>query len=126
MSTLETVRLFLHVLAACIWVGGQLVLGALVPTLRAAGPDVPAAAARAFNKIAWPAFWVLVATGIWNMLAVDVNQTTLGLKLTAVAASGVTAWLHARASTARGRGVYGALTALTALLALLLGIILAG
>ena len=27
----DTVRLFLHVLAATIWVGGQLVLAALVP-----------------------------------------------------------------------------------------------
>ena len=126
MSALDTVRLFVHVLAACVWVGGQLVLGALVPTLRAAGPDVPAAAARAFNRVAWPAFWVLVATGIWNVLAVDVNQTTLGLKLVAVAFSGVTAWQHAHATTPRGRGVYGALTAFFALAALLLGVVLAG
>ena len=34
---LETLRLFLHVLAATIWVGGQLTLAALVPALRAAG-----------------------------------------------------------------------------------------
>jgi putative copper export protein len=126
VSTLDTVRLFVHVLAACVWVGGQLVLGALVPTLRAAGPDVPAAAARAFNRVAWPAFWVLVATGIWNVLAVDVNQTALGLKLVAVAMSGVTAWQHARATTPRARGMYGAQTAFFALLALLLGVILAG
>ena len=32
--TLESLRLFLHVLAASVWVGGQLVLGALVPRLR--------------------------------------------------------------------------------------------
>ena len=42
---LETVRLFLHVLAATIWVGGQLVLAALVPALRRAGSDVPRVAA---------------------------------------------------------------------------------
>ena len=41
-------RLFLHVLAASIWVGGQLVLAGLVPTVRRFGegpdqaPDVPA------------------------------------------------------------------------------------
>jgi hypothetical protein len=30
---------------------------------------VTRAAARRFNQIAWPAFAVLVATGIWNIVA---------------------------------------------------------
>jgi uncharacterized membrane protein len=42
----DTVRLFLHVLAATIWVGGQLILAALVPALRRFGADVLGAAAR--------------------------------------------------------------------------------
>ena len=57
---LETLRLFLHVLAATVWVGGQITLAALVPALRAAGTDVPKAAANAFNRIASPAFGILV------------------------------------------------------------------
>jgi putative copper export protein len=127
---LETVRLFLHVLAATIWVGGQLVLAALVPALRGAGAEVPRLAARAFNRVAWPAFAVLVLTGIWNVVAEGdrgpAYRTTLMIKLTVVAASGVTAFLHARATTRRGMAVFGALTGLTALAALLLGIVLAG
>jgi putative copper export protein len=127
---LETLRLFLHVLAATIWVGGQLVLAALVPALRRAGSDVPRAAARAFNRIAWPAFGVLVVTGIWNIAAEGdrgpAYRTTLTVKLVVVAASGVTAFLHARATSRRGMAVFGALTGLTALAALLLGIVLAG
>jgi hypothetical protein len=67
--TLETLRLFLHVLAATVWVGGQITLAALVPALRAAGTDVPRAAAHAFNRIAWPAFGILVLTGVWNVVA---------------------------------------------------------
>ena len=127
---LETVRLFLHVLAATIWVGGQLVLAALVPALRGAGADLPRTAARAFNRIAWPAFGVLLLTGIWNVVAEGDRggpyRTTLMIKLTVVAASGVTAFLHARATSRRGMAVFGALTGLTALAALLLGIVLAG
>src|SRR6516165_2106831 len=65
----DTIRLFLHVLAATIWVGGQITLAALVPVLRRLGAELPRAAARRFNQVAWPAFAVLVVTGIWNIAA---------------------------------------------------------
>ena len=127
----DTVRLFLHVLAATIWVGGQLTLAALVPALRAASPDAPRAAARAFNRVAWWAFGVLILTGVWNIAAQpdhvsDGYQATLGIKLLVVAASGLTAYLHTQASTPRARALYGGLTGLTALAALFLGVLLAG
>ena len=126
----EDLRLFLHVLAATVWVGGQLVLAGLVPVLRRVSPDAPRAAAKQFGRIAWPAFWVLVVTGVWNVAAVDTDadgfQATLGIKIVVVVLSGASAWLHERADTPRGRAVYGALTAGTALLALFLGVLLAG
>jgi len=126
---MESVRLFLHVLAASLWVGGQLVLAALVPALRRAAPDAPRAAARQFNRVAWPAFGVLVVTGIWNLYATrdeaSDHAVELTLKLIVVAASGGAAYAHTRATTARGRAVFGALTALTAVAALYLGILLA-
>jgi putative copper export protein len=127
----ETIRLFLHVLAATIWVGGQLILAALVPVLRGVGADVPRAAARRFNRIAWPAFAVLVATGIWNIAAADDAdgadyRRTLTVKLVVVALSGGTAVAHIRARSRRGVAVFGALTGLTALAAVFLGILLAG
>lgn len=128
--SLETLRLFLHVLAATVWVGGQITLAALVPALRAAGTDVPRAAANAFNRIAWPAFAVLVLTGIWNVVAEGdkgpAYQHTLMLKYTLVLASGGTAYLHARARSRRAMAVFGALTGLTALATLFVGIMLAG
>ena len=65
----DTIRLFLHVVAATIWVGGQITLAALVPVLRKAGSEVSKAAADGFNRIAWPAFGVLILTGIWNVIA---------------------------------------------------------
>jgi len=129
----DTVRLFLHVLAATIWVGGQLTLAALVPVLRRFGADVPGAAARRFNQVAWTAFGVLVVTGIWNIVAVrsqishsDSYRTTLVVKLAVVVVSGVAAALHIRSRTARSRAVFGALTGLSALVALFLGVLLAG
>jgi putative copper export protein len=127
----DTIRLFLHVLAATVWVGGQLTLAALVPVLRRLGADIPRSAARAFNRVAWPAFAVLLATGVWNMIAEHdkisgAYQVTLIVKLVVVAISGLTAWLHMRAKSPAGLAVFGALTGLSALGALFLGVLLAG
>src|SRR5579884_324571 len=92
----DTVRLFLHVLAATIWVGGQLVLAALVPVLRRFGSEAVTAVARRFNQVAWGAFAVLVLTGIWNIEAISGTaddtasyRTTLMVKLAVVVLSGV-------------------------------------
>jgi len=129
----DTVRLFLHVLAATIWVGGQLTLAALVPVLRRFGADAPGVVARRFNQVAWTAFGVLIITGIWNIVAVRSQidhsasyRTTLIVKLAVVVISGVAAALHIRSRTARSRAVFGALTGLSALAALFLGVLLAG
>ncbi len=125
----DTVRLFLHVLAATVWVGGQLTLAALVPALRRVRPDAPRTAARRFNLVAWPAYGVLIVTGAWNIAAVSPMtasyRATLIAKLAVVAASGITAVLHARSKTTAGLAVWGALTGLTALGALFLGVLLA-
>jgi putative copper export protein len=126
----ETVRLFLHVLAATVWVGGQLTLAALVPALRRLGPDVPRTAARRFNLVAWPAYAVLVLTGAWNIAAAGPMtasyRATLIAKLAVVAASGISAVLHARSKSTAGLAIWGAVTGLTALGALFLGVLLAG
>jgi putative copper export protein len=126
----DILRLSLHVLAATIWVGGQITLGALVPTLQAAGADVPRSVARRFSQVAWPAFVVLVATGIWNISAVHdqshVWKTVLMVKVAVVILSGITAYLHQRATSRTGLAVFGALTALTAVSALVIGVALAG
>jgi putative copper export protein len=125
----ETVRLFLHVLAATVWVGGQLTLAALVPALRGTAEGVTQVAARAFNRVAWPAFGVLIVTGVWNVIAVDDDsaafQHTLMLKYALVLVSGITAFVHQRATSTRGIAVFGALTGLSALGALFVGVWLA-
>jgi putative copper export protein len=129
--TSQTVRLFLHVLAASVWVGGQLTLAGLVPGLRGISPDAPRAVARRFNLIAWPAFAVLVATGVWNIVAVHASWTgdygaTLVTKLVVVAVSGVSAALHSISRSKGGLAIWGAISGLSAVAALFLGILLAG
>lgn len=128
--TLDTLRLFLHVLAATLWVGGQLTLAGLVPVLRRAGAEVPRSVARQFSRIAWPAYGVLVATGIWNIAAVHGSWQgaygrTLKVKIFVVALSGVSAWAHGRSRSRVGLALWGALAALSALGALFVGIVLA-
>ena len=118
--TWSTVRLFIHVVAATVWVGGQLTLASLVPGLRAVSPDAPRAVARRFNRVAWVAFAVLVATGIWNLIAVDPDWGssyghTLMVKLSLVVLSAVTAFLHARARSRTALAVFGAASGLSAL-----------
>lgn len=127
--TLDSIRLFLHVLAATLWVGGQLTLVALLPVLRAAGGAIPARAARAFNRVAWPAYAVLVATGIWNVAAEwdgasAAWHATVWAKAGVVAVSGATAALHLRARNRGWLAVWGAASGLSAIAALFLGVLL--
>jgi putative copper export protein len=125
----DSVRLFLHVLAAAVWVGGQITLAALVPVLRRAGVDVPRMAARRFGNVAWVAFVVLVGTGAWNIAAYDHTDAsgyhaTLGVKLGFVVLSGVGALVHQVGRSRAALAVGGAAAAVFSLGALFLGIVL--
>jgi putative copper export protein len=125
-----TIRLFLHVLAATVWVGGQLTLAGLVPAVRRLGPDATKAVARQFNRIAWPAFALVVVTGIWNVFEVDVPsasteyQITLAVKLVLVTGSGLGAAVHIVGRTKVALAVGGAAAAIGAIGALFLGVLL--
>ena len=124
-----TIRLFLHVIAASVWVGGQLTLAGLLPTLRTLDGDARRAIVRRFNTIAWPAFAVLVITGGWNMSAVDFNerptdyQVTMFVKLMFVALSGIGAFLHTQAKSKPALAAWGAIGGLSSLVTLFLGIL---
>ncbi len=127
-----TIRLFLHVLAAAVWVGGQLTLAGLLPALRRLGPDATRAVARQFDRIAWPTFAVLVITGIWNLFEVDVGSTstsyqvTLVVKLLLVALSGIGAAAHRASKRTLVLALGGAAAATGALGALFFGVQLHG
>jgi putative copper export protein len=130
--TLTTVRLGLHVLAAAVWVGGQLVLVGLLPTARRLQPDGPRALAQAFAMMAWPAYGVLVATGIWNISTFDLSRqgtawkAVLGVKLAVVLVAGVATFAHTRASGRVALAVWGSIAGVSSIAALFMGILLAG
>lgn len=129
----STVRLFLHVLGATVWVGGQIALAGVVPVVRRlAGPDGTRAVARRFQYIAWPAFALLIVTGVWNLMAIHVGDqsssydATLFVKLVLVAISGLCAFGHtllARQRPALG-GMLAGLALLAALAATFVGVLL--
>ena len=130
----ETIRLFLHILGASVWVGGQVVLAGVVPVVRKfGGIETARAVARRFQLIAWPAFVLLLVTGVWNLFAVNVSEqsgsylTTLMVKLLLVAVSGICAAGHivvVRRQPALG-GMLAGLALLAALAATFVGVLLA-
>lgn len=130
-SALNGIRLSIHVLAATIWVGGQITLGGLVPSIRKVSPEAITAATKAFGKLSWPAFWILVLTGFWNIGAVNINsQSTawkivLYVKIAVVIISGGSAYLHTKAKSKRGLALWGAISGLSAVSALVMGVFLA-
>jgi putative copper export protein len=128
--TLTSLRLFLHVLAASVWVGGQFVLAGVVPSLRTRYPEATAALAAAYARVAWPAFALVVLTGLWNLGEVDVANTsteyqvTLFVKITLAIVSGAAAGVHQMGESRAAKAVGGALGFVAALAAMFVGYLL--
>jgi putative copper export protein len=131
-SGLDTLRLTLHVLSASIWVGGQFVLAGLVGPSRSLSPEAPRALARAFGRLAWPAYAVLVVTGFWNVSTFHwasqsfAWKAVLIVKIVVVAAAGLGAFFHGRATARTAIAVWGSVAGLASVAALVLGVLLAG
>jgi putative copper export protein len=128
--TADSIRLFLHVLAASVWVGGQIVLGGLVPKLRQVAPESLKVAANAFARIAWPAFAVVVVTGMWNILDITVGdmsteyQVSLFVHVLLAMAAAMFVVIHSVGQTKLALALGGALGLLTSLGAMFIGILL--
>jgi len=126
--TLDTLRVFLHVLSVSVWVGGQIVMASLMPVLRSSeNTEFRKAIPQAFQKVAWPAFAIAVVTGIWNIFEVDMGNTTtaysmvFGIKFLLVLVSGAAAFVHAKATKPSIKGMTGGLGLVAALAAMILG-----
>jgi len=131
-NSLDAFRLTLHVLAASVWVGGQIVMMGLVGPARKIGGDATKVLAAAFARLAWPAYAVLVITGFWNISTFQwADQTTawkavLIAKIVVVALAGLGALLHSKATSKAALAVWGSVAGLASVAALAMGILLAG
>ena len=87
-------------------------------------------AARAFNRIAWPAFAVLVVTGLWNLSEINVGdaptsyQVTVFVKIAVAIAAGAASAVHIAARSKLALALGGAIGALASVAAVFLGILL--
>ena len=129
--TLDTIRIFLHVGAVTIWVGGQIVMMAILPVLKEAGVEgLPAKVAQGFANIAFPALAVAIFTGIWNIFAIDIENATtawnmvFGFKFLLVLLSGFGAVKHKNATDPKQKGLFGAIGFGAAILAMFLGYVI--
>lgn len=128
--SVDSIRLFLHVLAASVWVGGQIVLGALVPKLRQVAPETLKVAAKGFARVAWPAFVVVIVTGMWNILEIKVGdmsteyQVTMSIHILLSMATATFAVIHSVGRTKLALALGGALGLLTSLGAMFVGVLL--
>jgi len=126
----DAIRISLHLLAMAVWIGGQVIMMALLPLLREV-EGLPSKAAQAFGRVAWPAFAVAVATGIWNILVIDMASVStsynivLGVKLLLVVAAGVATAMHQRATTASMRGATAGIAFLASIIVVIMGAMLA-
>lgn len=128
--TVDTIRLFLHVLAATVWVGGQIVLLGLVPRLRQAAPATTRIAARAYGTVAWPALLVLFVTGIWGIFDITIAdqsseyQITVALHVSLAVVAGASAAAHSLGRSKVALALGGAIGLLASLGAVFVGLLL--
>ena len=129
--TLDSIRIFLHLIAVAIWIGGQIVLAGIVPSLRTVAPEAVKTVAQGFARIAWPAFLVIVFTGMWGLGTVDVSAesseylATFGIKMLLVGIAVIATLIHSNGTSKAAKGIGGAASLLTSLLAAFAGILMA-
>ena len=115
-----TYLLYIHVVAATVWVGGLIVMAGLVPAVRNVTEDrtVIRAIAQRFGVLSWTALGLLMLTGIAMLLIGLDLTTTLTTKIGLVfVAAALAAWhiVSARHQTPRRRGMVQATILLLAL-----------
>ena len=123
-----TLRVFVHVMAATVWVGAMVASAWLEPRVRRSGSEELRVVADGLRGAAWAAYLALWATGIANLVAVGAATessrygASLLAKLGLVAASGVSYWALRDNTSARVVVWLATVAILGALGALLVGV----
>jgi putative copper export protein len=129
--TLNSIRTYLHILAVCVWLGGQIVLAGVVPRLRKSNPEALTNIAKGYAAIAWPAMILIVFTGAWGLTEVDVANNsseymvTFGIKMLLVAMAVIATLIHSNGTSKLAKGLGGAVGLLATLIAGYCGVLLA-
>jgi putative copper export protein len=110
---------YFHLLGATVWVGGLIVLGALVPAVRKVTDDreVLRAMARRFAVLSWTALGVQVVTGAIMILDRPLTGVLMA-KIGLVLLSAMLAAWHTVAASEQSAAVRGAIQGTILILAL--------
>lgn len=129
--TLKSLLIFLHILAVCVWLGGQIVLAGVVPKLRKTNPEVLSNIAKGYAAIAWPAMILIVFTGAWGLAEMDTSDQssaymiTFAIKMLLVATAIIATVIHSIGTSKIAKGLGGAIGLLATLFAAYCGVLLA-
>lgn len=129
--TLDSFRTYLHIVAVCVWLGGQIVLAGIVPKLRKTNPDALSNIAKSYAAIAWPSMILIVFTGAWGLAETDTADysiaymVTFGIKMLLVAAAVIATLIHSNGTSKISKGFGGAIGLLATLFAAYCGVLLA-
>lgn len=129
--TLDSLRIYLHILGVAVWVGGQVVLAGLVPAIRTSAPEALPKVANAFARVAWPAMILIVFTGMWGLTSTSSSSSdtaymvTFGIKMVMVFIAIAATVIHSQGSSKAAKAIGGAFGLLGSLLAAYAGILLA-
>lgn len=125
--TSDTWRLFLHVVAASVWVGGQMVLAGIVPIVRTSNRELLPLVARQFARLSWPAFIVVTLTGLWSVVEINLGslsteyQIVLFIKLLCAGVSATAAIIHSLGNSKVAKGLGATTSLLFGLVTIFLG-----
>lgn len=129
--TINSLRIFLHLLGVAIWLGGQIVLAGVVPRLRKTNPEALKNIASGYAFVAWPAMILIVFTGAWGLASKNVANSssaymaTLGIKMLFVAFAVIATLIHSNASSKLAKGLGAGIGLIATLSGAYCGVLLA-